>query len=408
MTGEFGPLRVDKANLAKIRAGVEPGPENPEATQQVEATGAELEPDQETLGEHTIKPYESFELPGSNEPKASCGEWQPAGVCETCGHLDLTVNRCGRRTCRDCWHKWARDASVRAATRIQSWRHTQQGWRQQAAHAVVSAPEGAIQSTREFWNGKSRAAEIAESKGWRGFAVIAHPWRATETAKKEYREAEPGVGLWVWLRQTKDDIYQWIRWSPHYHIIGATGADMEPAKESDEWVYTFIRSCKNYGGISGEDSHEDVYGLFRYLLSHTGWPEGCSRQAITWYGCLANNVFVEDATEDWQHEKPSDGVVSALRRHIEEVAGVEDSGEEEGEGGGGDEQSECPVDDCDGLIIGVFDVRAFLEQQNRPREIEHKMRTARKWRLGETRPPPGAQFPQSEAEARESWALVLD
>lgn len=395
MTGDFGPLRADPAHLARARTNTTPDTETP------------VEERPEQLGDYSAKPYESYELPGKGKSGPRCGEWKPAGVCETCGRLDLTVDRCGRRTCSECWYKWARDASVRAATRIQAWRHTQQGWRQQVAHAVVSAPEGTIQSTREFFDGKSRAAEIAESKGWRGFAVIAHPWRATEEAKEEYREEDREVGLWVWLRQTKADIHQWIYWSPHYHIIGATGADMEPAKESDEWVYSFIRSVESYDGITGKDSHEDVYGLFRYLLSHTGWPEECSRQAITWYGCLANNVFVEDATKDWQHEKPSDGVVSAIQRHVEEVAGVEDTDESDGDGGG-DEMAECPLEDCDGLIIDVWDINAYLRQQEPPPDVRRKMKLAWKWRIGEVEPPPGAKRPRSEEEARESWALVLD
>jgi hypothetical protein len=294
---------------------------------------------------------------------------------------------------------------VRAATRIQAWRHTQQGWRQQAAHAVVSPPEGTIQSTRQFFAGKRKAAELAKSKGWRGFAVIAHPWRATGRAKEEYEEVDPDVGLWVWLRREKTDIHQWIYWSPHYHIIGATGADMEPAKDSDEWVYSFIRSCTPYGGVTGKESHEDVYGLFRYLLSHTGWPEGSSRQTLTWYGTLANNTFVEDATEKWQYEKPSDGVLSALRRHIEEVAGVDES---ESDGESGDEKAECPVEECGGVIIDVWDIKAYLRQQEPPPDVRERMKLAWQWRLGEIEPPPGAKRPQTEQEARESWELVLN
>lgn len=401
MNSEFGPLRADKPHLAEVRASLDDGPAEPEP--QPDSTGDA----QQNVGEHSAEPYEPYELPGKGDSGSRCGVWKPAGVCSSCGHLDLTVHRCGRRTCAECWHRWAREASVRAAKRVQSWRHTQQGWRQQAAHAVVSPPEGAIQSTREFWSGKRRAADVAESKGWRGFAVIAHPWRATGEAKTEYRKQDPDVGLWVWLRQTKDDIFQHIRWSPHYHIIGATGADMEPAKESDEWVYSFIRSCKPYNGISGEESHEDMYGLFRYLLSHTGWPEDCTRQAVTWYGCLANNVFVEDASAEWQHEKPSEGVRDAIQRHLEELAGAEDAGED-GDGGGGDEQGECPVDECDGLLIDVWDVRAYLDQQQPPPEVARKMKVARKWRIGEVEPPPGAKRPQAQADAREAWRLVLD
>lgn len=396
MSGDFGPLRADVEHLAKARQN---SPETPDTETPVEA-----HPEQ--LGDYSTEPYESYEFPGKGESGPRCGEWKPAGVCESCGHLDLTVSQCGRRRCPQCWHRWARGAAVRAATRIQAWRHTQQGWRQQAAHAVVSPPEGTIQSTRQFFAGKRKAAELAKSKGWRGFAVIAHPWRATGRAKEEYEEVDPDVGLWVWLRREKTDIHQWIYWSPHYHIIGATGADMEPAEESDNWVYSFIRSCKPYGGITGEESHEDVYGLFRYLLSHTGWPEESTKPAVAWYGMLGNNKFVENATEEWQAQKPSEGVLSALRRHIEEVAGVEETGESDGESG--DEKAECSVEDCGGVIIDVWDIKAYLRQQEPPPDVREKMKLAWQWRLGEVEPPPGAKRPQSEQEARESWELVLN
>ena len=361
------------------------------------------------IGRHSTKPYEPYTLPGKGESGPECGEWVPGGVCDECGDVKPTVKQCGRRTCSECWTRWARQAGVRAATRVQAFRHTQQGWRRQAAHAVVSPPEGEIQSTREFFDGKSKAAEIAESKGWRGFAVVAHPWRVAREAKREYRRKDLDIGLWVWLRREKDDIFQHIRWSPHYHIIGATGQDMDQATESDEWAYTFLRSFERYDGTRDRDSHEEVYGTFRYLLSHTGWPEGSTRQAVTWYGTLANNVFVEDAAEPWQHEKPSEGVMSVLQREIESVASADRGGaESDGSGAESDERETCDRDGCDGDVIDVFDCRAYLRQRDPPPDVVRSMRLAHKWRVGDVQPPPGAKWPSTKEEFRESWQLLLE
>jgi hypothetical protein len=278
------------------------------------------------------------------------------------------------------------------------------------AHAVVAPPEGSIKNEREFYEGKSKAADIAKEKGFRGFAIIAHPCRVNEQTKIEYRDRDPDVGLWVWLRNefTEQELRDRIYWSPHYHIVGATSADMEPGDESDEWVYEFIRSVESYDGIRDRDSHESVYRVFRYLLSHIGFPEGSTKQAVTWYGDLANSVFVEDATEDWQTEKPSEGVRSAIKREVEAVAGpVEEDDEDGAQSDESDDMGDCPRDDCSGVLIDVFDIRMYLDHNDPPPDVARRMQTAYEWRLGERLPPPGMKHPRTEEEAREAFQALL-
>lgn len=355
---------------------------------------------------------DEWNLPGQGESGPGCGEWYPEAVCETCGEVDMGTHSCGRRSCPDCWGIWAKEAAVRATQRIQAFRHTlPDDWHRQVAHAYVSPAEGDVMNERQFWKGRKRAAEIAEEKGFRGFTVVPHPWRVTDEGKAEYRAEmgqEPEYGIWVWLRNDVEDMDQYTKWSPHYHIIGVTSADMEPAKESDEWVYQFRRSMKAYSGIRDSESHNDLYGAFRYLLSHTGFPEGSTKQVVTWYGDLANSVFVEDATEDWQHEKPSEGVLSALKREIEEVAGpTEEDSESDESGTVSDEREACPVEDCGGVLIDVFDVSAYIRQAEPPPDIRDRMRAARDWRLGEIAPPPGLKHPRTEEEAREAFDTLV-
>jgi hypothetical protein len=183
---------------------------------------------------------------------------------------------------------------------------------------------------------------------------------------------------------------------------------MEPAQDSDDWVYRFERSLESFDGIRDTESHEDVYGLFRYLLSHTGFPAESTKQTTTWYGELANSVFVEEASEKWQNQKPSEGVRSALRREIEEMAGAEPEEDAEGGGGGdGEEVDRCECDGCDGELIDVFDVAAYLRQKDPPREVAEAMVTARDWRLGRLEPPPGLKRPTTEEQARETLAHLL-
>lgn len=354
----------------------------------------------EDLGHYGSDPWN---LPGHGESGPRCGFWYAKSVCDECAHVDLATHSCGRRGCPDCWGIWAREAAVRASTRIQCFRYRSEF--KQAAHVVVSPPEADVMTEREFYKGKKKAAEMAQEKGMRGCAVVAHPWRPTDLAKELYRAVDRDVGIWVWLRQeyTEDEIRQLVKWSPHYHIIGATTPDMDPADDSDEWNYVWLRSFKPIGGATDQESHEDVYGAFRYLLSHTGWPEESTKQAITWYGDLANSVFVEEATEDWQIQKPSEGVQNTIQRVTEEVAGVTPDEEEEGDGGGdqSDDDGECPLDDCGGRLIDVFDVDAYLRHNEPPPEVSDTMRLMRDWRLGDIAPPPGMKQPTTEEQARE-------
>ena len=344
---------------------------------------------------------ERWELPGFGESGPKCGVWYPDNVCSECGHVDMNAHKCGRRTCPDCWSMWAKEASVRATVRVQGFRYVHDF--KQVVHATVSPTEGDIMTEREFYKGKKKAAEIAQEKGFRGCAVVAHPWRVTDEAKQMYRAVDRDVGIWVWLRRnyTESEIKQLIYWSPHYHIIGPSTPDMEPASDSDDWVYKFIRSVKPMGGASDRDAHEDVYGAFRYLLSHTGWPEGETKQAITWYSDLANAVFVEDATEDWQIQKPSEGVRNSIQRHTEEVAGV--SVEEDGGVGvedARDDEGDCPCEDCDGVLIDVLDVERYLRHNEPPPDVARVMTTCYEWRLGRLQLPPGLKRPSTEEDAR--------
>jgi hypothetical protein len=271
---------------------------------------------------------------------------------------------------------------------------------------------------RQYWEGKKKAAEIATEKGWRGFAVIPHPWRVTEEGKRRWREevdrdsdGEPLYGVWVWLRnEYQGELEELVKWSPHYHVIGMTGSDMEPGKDSDDWTYNFIRSFDRFDGVRDRDSHEEVYATLRYLLSHTGFPKGCTRQVTTWHGALANNKFVSMATESWQHEKPSEGVLSALEREVEEAAGPtekDDRGDRDDSTGVTDDKGECPVEGCEGVLIDVFDVGAYLRQVNPPPKIQERMKLARDWRLGRVVPPPGMRKPRTEEQAREAFGALL-
>lgn len=340
-------------------------------------------------------------MPGMGDSGPHCGEYYPEKVCTGCGGPDFAPHRCGNRSCPDCWGMWAKAAAIRATVRIQAFRETQpDDHRRQVAHGYVSAPEGSVRTWREYFDGYAKAAELAKEKGMRGFSVIGHPWRLTEEAKELYREetgAEPEIGAWVWARnEYPGPVHELTYWSPHYHVIGATSPDMEPGgAEEGEWFWQFKRSVDRYE-LTEEPSYRDLYGLFRYLLSHTGFPEGSTKQVTRWYGEMSYSTF-GDA------EKPDAGTMATIERMAEKAA----EPEREGEGESDDDVERCGCEGCEGLLIDVLDVPDYLMQAEPPPEVRERMQLAYDWRMGRVVPPPGLKHPKSREHAREAFEAML-
>jgi hypothetical protein len=327
----------------------------------------------------------------------------------------MVQQHCDRWLCPDCWTRVANRFSVNAASRIQSYRYQQpDNHRRQWAHAVVSPDDGDVTTRRALFDNRTTAADIAQEKGFRGCAVVAHSHRATDLGEDLWAadvdrddEGEPVVGFWVWLRNHSDELQpdtsELIEWSPHYHIVGPTSTGMTEGNDSDQWVYHVIKFNEHdLGGVAtSDDSHNELFSTFRYLSSHILQPEDSDRQVITWHGDLANSVFVEDATEQWQTQKPSEGVRDALKRHLKEIAGptIEDNDSSD-DGDDSDDLGDCPCGDCDGVLIGVWDINPYLDHNEPPPDVAHKMRVVRDWVGGEIEPPSGLKSPRCEQDAR--------
>lgn len=358
---------------------------------------------QEELGVNVFG-SELWTMPGKGESGPRCGEWQPDSVCSECGDVGYTQHRCGRRECPECWGIWAKESAMRVTRRLQEFRESQpDDWHRQLAHTIASPPEGSIRTLREFKQAWKRAYRLAEEKGMRGGVVVPHPWRVTEAVKREYREEDPDIGIWVWLRgEYGEEWREAVYWSPHFHILGFTTPDMEPGNEEDEWVWRFERSLERYGGPRDLESAEDAYGSVRYLLSHTGFRTDESMKSVRYFGCLAPTSFTDA-------DKPSEGVQSVIERTVEEVADGVLEDEEEGAAGPEDDEddTECSDEECGGTMIDVFDVEAYLRQAEPGPEVAAVMKVARDWRLGRACPPPGLMRPQTEEEAQEALEAML-
>lgn len=294
---------------------------------------------------------------------------------------------------------------MKRTVRLQSVRYTES--HKQVAHGVVSLDED-IQTVREYLQGRSKAAELAKEKGWRHFDVVAHPARVTDEGKEMYEResSDRDPGIHVWLREEYGERYHFgepdslLYWSPHYHVIGVTSPDMEPAKDSDPYVYKFIRSFGRFD-LHDEESYNEVYGIYRYGFTHVGIHEEEQFQAVVGYGGMSNTTH-----EEYQ---PTAGILRTIEEMTERVAdrALEKDEEEPARAGSEDDElGECSECD-DGVIINIFRVPEYLEQAQPPPDIRDRMVTAYEWRTGEIQPPPGLKRPQSDEEALEALESML-
>jgi hypothetical protein len=277
-------------------------------------------------------------------------------------------------------------------------------YRRQAAHVTIS-PDTEIRTIRQFKDWRSKAGKLAQEHGFRGADVVGHPFRTTEEANAMYEQADPDVGRWVWLRENHPERLTLahadplVVWSPHYHVIGLTSPDMDEG-DGDGYVYHFIDSFGSLSGKCDRDSHEEVYGAYRYLLSHVGVHDEEEINATVGYGDLSNARFGEFRLDE--------GEMDTLEEEVEKAVSRDDADEEANGSDESDEADACPQDGCDGFLVDVWKIRSYLDRMNPPPEIERAMLTAYRWRMGKVEPPPGLKAPDTLERARESFAVLLE
>lgn len=347
------------------------------------------------------EPFGEWELPGMGEAGPRCGEVRAAGFCDKKGHVNYERHLCGRRECPECWsNQWAGPRTESVVSRLAAARHAEDdGLDRRTVHAAVSPPEDSINTIRGFYDGRSRANEIAKEHGIRGGVVVAHGYRALDETKDRYRELKPDLPLWRWIRGNDREWREQVYWSPHYHIIGLS-RDTKPADDDmDGWVFKKIRSLAPYKGKIDREGIEDMASTVRYLLSHATFPANENRQAVTWFGSLhGTNFDPEDelSKSDW----------GDIQEAVEEIVGHRADDDEEG---GGMEQEECSREGCESVVHEIWGARDFLDQYPDvwSEEQRERVRAAYDWATGRSLPPPGLKRPRSREDAEEALEAIL-
>jgi hypothetical protein len=391
MSVEFGALRADPGTL---RSGSSSSSSCTTEPFDLDAGQAEL--DVESYADS------SMTIPGQGEPGPNCGVWKPADFCDNCGEVGFAENRCERRSCPNCDGEWTRQRAVGATVRIQAKRHTEpKDVSRRVVHGVVSAPDGAVTTLTDVYDGFTEAYDRAKEHGVRGGMAVFHGYRVLEETKREFERADPDMGIWRWIRKEKDESWRSLTyWSPHYHIIGlCRDFAVDAPEEQDGWVVRRIESqFAPMEGLTDRDSYEDVVGAVRYLMSHATFESGTSRDCVRWFGELATTKFSPE-------QELSDGALATVERITDEVVGA---GDDWGDGPGEPD----PCDDCGARSRSpIFDAGYALQNPSWcdeiGREKERRLLAAFEWAIGERVPPPGLKRPSTEGECKESLEALL-
>lgn len=344
----------------------------------------------------------SLTIPGQSEPPGDCGTWGPKEFCKSCGDVEIGPQRCQRRLCRDCWETWRAQRSVAVTERVAGARRAGLEGEKRGTHCVASPEPGTVTTLVDFEQAKKKAYELAREKGIRGGAMIPHGFRILDEVKELYRmlkaEGEIGdIGIWRWVREHDHDWRNLTYWSPHFHIIGVGNEIGESDPDGDDgWVFSRLSNLPRFRHNDAE-TYEPMFRLSSYLLSHGTFEPDQGRQMIRWFGKLANNQFsAESELEEWER--------SVIERNVEKVAGYSVDRE--------DGKRECDSEGCHGGLAPIWSASKYLMDQQWceqiGREKEAVLATAFEWAIGDIRPPPGLQYPQTERDAKTAWGHLLD
>lgn len=337
-------------------------------------------------------------IPGRGSRSEGCGDYLPLKFCPNCGEPELLEKRCKQRTCPACESIWTGEQAERATVRMVAAREAEpDGLARRAVHAVASAPEGSIRTVVQFHRGAKRAYELAKEKGVRGGVVVPHAYRVNEDVQAEFREADPDMGIWRWLKDHREG--EWraaVYFSPHYHIIGLAEdvAASDPGSD-DGWIFKRIRSLERHNRRRAS-SYEDVYGVLYYLLTHASFDPAESRHVLRWFGSLSYNSFSVGEIEDWKVSQ-----IERMARLQREDGMVEPP------------EYECREDECTALLEQTF--RNARERLDEPewcdrvgKEKRRRLQLAADWLAGLEQPPPGLKHPRTQGAGREALDVMYE
>ncbi len=343
-------------------------------------------------------------IPGKGESGDRCGEYVPIEFCEVCGEPHFGEHRCGRRTCPDCWIDWRNKRAVNITKRLGAARYAaESGLEKRAIHAVLSPPDGEIETLEDVKQGYRDAYRLAEEKGVRGGVAIFHGWRVVDSAKERWRRetngGDNGPKLWAWVREQPRMWRSLVEWSPHYHVLGLSeDFEADDPDAQDGWVARRLRTLDSFY-LNQSGGYEDMARTAAYLLSHAGFETDSTADCVRWFGELATAKFSPESVD----------VYSRIEEMAEAAIGYDD---ETGDGDEESESKECRNCGAEGQMCSIFDAGVALSDrrwcEDIGKEQQRRLSAAFKWAIGDVPPPPGYKHPTTEDGAGDALDALTE
>jgi len=211
-------------------------------------------------------------LPGFGSELPDCGVEIPH-ICDDCGHRIDIGRTCAKSRCPRCAPAWITRRAPSIVARILSAAKMKDG-SQKLHHAAVDAPDELIDADAPEEEIIDRLQSFARRIDFDG-VIFYHPYRGSEE--------EPGDdrGKWkdrLFNDREWDDVRDDLRFSPHFHMIGA--AEWFPGGQQTKriWEETGPENGKGwlFNRITPRGSSKSIQGVehlaraVAYCLSHTG------------------------------------------------------------------------------------------------------------------------------------------
>jgi len=269
----------------------------------------------------------TFSIPGSGEiTKDDCGAWIQTAACgSNPKHYSKRISKnCGRVECPICWTGPVGRAARNASARLRGYttdalqKRLREKYQLTVNHFTTSPLYGVITPDMPYNKIKQRGRDIAAKAGITGGFMGFHPFRIKKSVAwrlarlcddnlKDYPD-EREKKFWELVRADALGLGSWrdyVRWSPHFHIVGFGRLPDQKTDEDKEavrvlykgWVVKWIRHVDTYRQFDGTKLQDPIAELIFYILSHAGYQAG--RKMPVWLGvCSPNNLHAEETTKE--------------------------------------------------------------------------------------------------------------
>ena len=241
-----------------------------------------------------------YPVVGMGELGEECGMKYGKYLCQDCGHIHIDTHSCNRRQCPVCWPVWDDQDAKRISQRFVCRKSLSLHYKKRLFHFVISLPmDQQPETEKELIIARKWAGQMAEEAGYSGAYLFLHTHRASGAVDEDAFNA--GVKSWAYLHQlsraenlkTEDLVERGlIKKGVHFHGIGWAKHYKNATKELP---VKNIRCLNQKDGrfISKARLAGDIFGLSRYLLSHSAAVPGIASYSC--YGSMSTRAFKSDS-----------------------------------------------------------------------------------------------------------------